>query len=86
MRIDFKAVDNKTPFKCIIMDTPWKNKPGFWVSPERSYNLKSKAAATGLVFTEKEVALEITCRFIAQQVGAWPELADKYKEFCAGLK
>lgn len=86
MKINFSAVDNKTPFKCIIMTSPWNNKPAFWVNTELAFNPKSKAAAEGFVFTDKEVSLELTCRFIAQQCGVWPELAEKYKEFCAGLK
>ena len=86
MNINFKVVNNKTPFKCMTMGSPWNNKPAFWVSPERSFFPKSKAAATGLVFTDKEVALEITCRFIAQQIGAWPELAERYKAFLSGFK
>lgn len=85
MKIEFSSVCNKTPFKYMVMNSPWTNKPAFWVNPNLAYNPKSKATATGLVFTDKEVVLELTCRFIAQQCHAWPGLAEKYKEFVGGL-
>lgn len=74
MKINFERIDNKTPFRVAFTDMFTSQKdPSFWVNCDAAFNPKTKAAAKGFVFTDKEAAIEIVCRLIAHIIGRWPD-------------
>lgn len=84
MKFNLTRIDNKTPFKVTVTDALQPDpRPTLIMWPTQGYNPKSRAAGDGFVFHEKNVAIEIALRLVAQILATWPEEKERIKRLLA---